>query len=74
MALAFLLSPNPESKFGVTGVEGFVHPLPKFHDIGKKTVEDKRFSSSDENRCPFGAAVHAAGTFHFGLLSAWELN
>lgn len=33
MALAFLLSPNPESKFGVTGVEGFVHPLPKFHDI-----------------------------------------
>lgn len=30
MAHAFLLSPNPESKFGVTGVRGFDNPLPKY--------------------------------------------
>lgn len=44
MAHAFLLSPNPESKFGVTRVEGLDNPMPNLHDIGEKTVEDKRFS------------------------------
>lgn len=42
---------------------------PNTHDM-----EDKRFSFPDKNRYTFGAAVQAAGTCHFGLLSAWELN
>lgn len=44
MALAFLFSPNPESNFGVTRVEGLDNPMPNLHDIGRKTAEDKRFS------------------------------
>lgn len=68
MALAssslLTLSPNLE-----TLGWGWTTLYPNIHDI-----EDKRFSLPEKNRYTFGAAVQAAGTCHFGLLSAWALN
>lgn len=57
------LGPNLETLGGLTTL------YPNIHDI-----EEKRFSLPDKNRYTFGATVQAAGTCHFGLLSAWELN